>query len=275
MSKRDYYDVLGLAKNASDDEIKKAYRKMAMKFHPDRVTDEAEKANVEVKFKEAKEAYETLSDPEKRAVYDQYGHAGPQPFAHGNPRGGAFHRTWSFDDGGREDIHHIFEEMMKNHGMFNNRQQTPQVQINISLKDAYIGRTVQHEKNTVVIPKGVRSGTKLFVNGTIYRIDILLNEKFKRSLDDLMADVTITAIEAMLGVEVILEHLDGNKLQFSIPAGIQTGQIVKLSKTGMKNPETEHVGDMLVRVSITTPRNLSDTDRQVLKNLSHRDSIVI
>src|SRR5262245_26907000 len=78
MAKRDYYEVLGVAKNASDEDIKKAYRKLAMKFHPDRNQgDDAKKA--EEKFKEAKEAYEMLSEPQKRAAYDQYGHAGVDP----------------------------------------------------------------------------------------------------------------------------------------------------------------------------------------------------
>src|SRR6188768_4377903 len=78
MSKRDYYEVLGLAKNASEEDIKRAYRKLAMKHHPDRNNgDDAKKA--EERFKEAKEAYEMLSDPQKRAAYDQYGHAGVDP----------------------------------------------------------------------------------------------------------------------------------------------------------------------------------------------------
>src|SRR5215218_10558125 len=83
-SKRDYYEVLGVAKNASDEEIKKAYRKLAMKHHPDRNQGSASKASEEA-FKEAKEAYEMLSEPEKRAAYDQFGHAGVDP----SMRGGA------------------------------------------------------------------------------------------------------------------------------------------------------------------------------------------
>ncbi len=82
-TKRDFYDVLGVPKNASDEEIKKAYRKLAMKYHPDRNQGDAAK-EAEVKFKEAKEAYEMLSDADKRAAYDQYGHAGVDP----NMRGG-------------------------------------------------------------------------------------------------------------------------------------------------------------------------------------------
>src|SRR5215831_14259395 len=87
-AKRDYYDVLGVAKNAPEEDIKKAYRKLAMKYHPDRNQgDEAKKA--EEKFKEAKEAYEMLTDPQKRAAYDQYGHAGVDPsMAAGGFRGG-------------------------------------------------------------------------------------------------------------------------------------------------------------------------------------------
>ena len=87
MSKRDFYEILGVPKNASDEEIKKAYRKLAMKHHPDRNQGDAAKP-AEEKFKEAKEAYEMLSDPQKRAAYDQYGHAGVDPNMRG-PGGGA------------------------------------------------------------------------------------------------------------------------------------------------------------------------------------------
>jgi molecular chaperone DnaJ len=86
MAKRDYYEVLGVPKNASDDEIKKSYRKLAMKYHPDRNQGEAAAA-AEAKFKEAKEAYEMLSDPQKKAAYDQYGHAGVDPNMRGGPEG--------------------------------------------------------------------------------------------------------------------------------------------------------------------------------------------
>ncbi|MEY2801562.1 MAG: putative heat shock protein, partial [Pseudomonadota bacterium] len=86
-TKRDYYEVLGVPKNASEDEIKKAYRKLAMKYHPDRNQGDSGK-EAEVKFKEAKEAYEMLSDAQKRAAYDQFGHAGVDPSAGGFRPGG-------------------------------------------------------------------------------------------------------------------------------------------------------------------------------------------
>ena len=87
MAKRDYYEILGVAKNASEEDIKKAYRKLAMKHHPDRNQGDAAKP-AEEKFKEAKEAYEMLSDAQKRAAYDQYGHAGVDPNMRGGPGGG-------------------------------------------------------------------------------------------------------------------------------------------------------------------------------------------
>jgi len=279
MSKRDYYDVLGIAKNASEDDVKKAYRKMASKYHPDKVTDEAEKKVVEEKFKEAKEAYETLGDAKLRAAYDQFGHASDNAFAHGTrTRGQGQSHTWTFEDIG--DMQGVFEEIFKGNmnGGFHrtNANRIKIVPINISLQDAYTGRTVKPDATTTVtIPRGIRSGTKLHVNGTLYEINVRPDAKFKRSLDDLMVEINITALEAMLGLEATLEHLDGNKLVFDIPAGIQPGQIVKLSRMGMKNPEVEVTGDLLVRISVSIPKNLSEAEKTALSGLPHRDAITI
>jgi molecular chaperone DnaJ len=273
MSKRDYYEILDLAKNASDDDIKKAYRKLASKYHPDKVQGEAEKALVEVKFKEAKEAYEHLSDPEKRTLYDHYGFNEPRnPFAHGAR---TTSQSWNFEDIG--DMQHVFEEIFKNNaarGFTQARTNIPTI-LTISLQDAYIGCTIRHGDTTIQVPKGIRTGTKLYVNGKMFQIDVRQDAKFKRALDDLMIEINITAVEAMLGIGATLETLDGNKLQFNIPEGIQSGQIVKLSKVGMKNPETGATGDLLVRINITIPKDLQESEKVILRNLSHRDSITI
>jgi len=273
MSKRDYYEILDLAKNASDDDIKKAYRKLASKYHPDKVQGEAEKALVEVKFKEAKEAYEHLSDPEKRTLYDHYGFNEPRnPFAHGAR---TTSQSWNFEDIG--DMQHVFEEIFKNNaarGFTQARTNIPTI-LTISLQDAYIGCTIRHGDTTIQVPKGIRTGTKLYVNGKMFQIDVRPDAKFKRALDDLMIEINITAIEAMLGIEATLGTLDWNKLLFTIPEGIQSGQIVKLSKVGMKNPETGAIGDLLVRINITIPKDLQEFEKVSLRNLSHRDSITI
>ena len=116
---------------------------------------------------------------------------------------------------------------------------------------------------------------KFYADNKIYQVNILSHPKFKRSNDDLLVDVEISAFEAMLGLEIVLEHLDGAKLQFNIPAGIQAGQIVKLSAKGMQNPETDRTGDLLVRCSITTPKNLTEEQKELLKQMPRRDSINI
>lgn len=271
MSKRDYYDILGVAKNASEDDIKSAYRKLASKYHPDKLA-ETEKAAGEAKFKEAKEAYECLSDSEKRQQYDMGGMNKESFFTHRPTSQAADFDEFVKSVFGTGGARHSFRF---DEGLFTQTTQRPTLAITIALEDAYVGRTVQIDKSTVVIPKGVRNGTKLFANGTMYRIDVQAHHKFKRSNDDLLIDVEINAIEAMLGVETVLSHLDGAILQFTIPAGIQPGQIIKLTGKGMKNPETDRHGDMLVRISVTIPRDISEVDKTVLKNLNHRASINI
>jgi DnaJ-class molecular chaperone len=277
MSKRDYYEILGLAKNASDDDIKKAYRKLASKYHPDKVQDAAEKAAVEIKFKEAKEAYESLSDKDKRMQYDQFGHA--EPFSRGHNT-----NTWTHGASSAEDFQEMFGKIFKDRGfqfeegLFGNRSNAKQ-SINvatISLEDAFSGGVIRPDpRTTITIPKGVRSGTRFFSDGRLYRVDVRAHDKFKRALDDLMVDVQVDAIEAIIGVEAVLTHLDGVKLQFNIPPGIQNGQIVKLGGKGMKNPETDRSGDLLVRISITVPKGLSEELMNKLKSIPHRESINI
>lgn len=272
MSKQDYYKILGVTKTATDDEIKKSYRSLAMKFHPDRNND----PGAEDKFKEIKEAYEALSDPDKKRHYDQFGHDSFSPHQNHNTH------TWTFTQGSASNINEIFHGMFGNHpgftdGIFGAQRptQTPTTIVNISLTDAYKGRTVSIDQHhTINIPRGVRPGTKFYIDGRLYRIDIHPHHKFKRSNDDLLVDIEITAIEAMLGMDAILDHLDDVKLQFSIPAGIQAGQIIRLSNKGMKNPETDKIGDMLIRLNIKMPV-VSIEEQDILRTLNHRKIINI
>lgn len=268
MSKKDYYTILGLDKSASEDDIKKAYRRLAMKYHPDRNQGDKQK-EAEEKFKEAKEAYETLSDSGKRASYDRYGH-----------NAGTYQGTQTHYEFNESDFKDIFEEFARRSGGFDfgagrTHRQNIHV-INISLADAYKGRTVKVDSAiNINIPKGARSGSKFYYGDKIYRVDIAPHPKFKRANDDLLIDIEISVIEAMLGLEALLEHLDGAKLQFSIPAGIQAGQIIKLTGKGMENPETGRTGDLLIRISLNVPRILTEAERLALKTVTHRDSIDI
>lgn len=277
MSKRDYYEVLGVAKDASDDDIKRAYRKLAMKYHPDRNTD-GDKASAEIKFKEAKEAYECLSDPQKREAYNRHGHASTDPNFNGGFRPGG--QQWSTHH--NVDINEIFSSMFGGgnpfSGMFNAGQRPQQQRqlINISLEDAFTGKQVRLSGGlSFNIPAGIRSGTRFVSENIIYQIDVLQHHKFKRSNDDLLVDIEISAIEAMLGIDAELDHLDNTVLQFAIPAGIQNGQIVRLANKGMKNPESDQRGDLLVRISITIPKTLTDEQKAFLKTMQRREIVNI
>lgn len=270
MSNQDYYSILGLAKTATEDEIKQAYRRLAMKFHPDRSTE----VGAEEKFKSIKEAYESLSDPDKKHSYDRHGHDN-------NRTRGYTHTNANFTESA------AFKEMFSDYfnrsndgfdeGSFSFKHKPQQTDvIVISLADAYIGKTLQvTQTTTIVIPKGLRSGTKLYADGKLYKIDVQQHYKFKRAEDDLLVDIEINAIEAMLGTEAILNNLDDKKLQFTIPAGIQPGQIVRLSGRGMKNPEFDKHGDILVRVGVSIPKILTEEQKTILKTMRYRSTIDI
>lgn len=265
MNNQDYYEILGLSRDSTEEDIKKSYRKLAMQYHPDRNQGSKES---EEKFKKIQEAYEHLSDKDKRYLYDS-SYRKTNPFQH---------RADGLS--GENEFHEMFSTLFRNsyaggfrEGVFSNKKQEINI-ATISLQDAYIGCTISVGGKSINIPKGIRSGTKMFIdNKFILRIDVKPDPKFKRSDDDLLMDVDISAIEAMLGVDAIFEHLDGVKLQFTIPAGIQAGQIVKLGKKGMTNPETSQCGDMLVRISVSTPKNLTDEQRAQLQKFNHRESI--
>lgn len=270
MLEKDYYSVLGVDRHATSDEIKKQYRKLAGKYHPDKfpgTNDSKEKADAEKRFKEINEANTVLSDPEKKANYDMYGSA--EPRVSNDPHHGYTADIFS------EIFGHAFGFSTNSNRTHRNNGPTVQT-LNISLVDAYTGRDFRLDKNTVVrIPKGARTGTKYYVDGKLYQIIVQPHAKFKRTNDDLLVDVQITAIEAMLGVEVSLAHLDNSMLQFKIPAGIQYGQIVRLSRKGMRNPEVDTFGDLLIRVSVITPANLAKEAEDLLHKLDHRASINI
>lgn len=263
MQKKDYYSVLGVARDASEEDIKKAYRKLAMKYHPDRNPDNPQ---YEEKFKEINEAYEHLGDSEKKAIYDHHPGDFNKTFHHAR-------RTWTFGQNSTDDFAEIFS-FYQNRANQQRTASAPQIiPITLTLEEAYTGKTVRVNNTSINIPPGVRSGTRFFGNGVLYNIDVKEHAKFKRSNDDLLVDIDITAIEAMLGIEVSIEHIDHNRLTFRIPAGIQVGQIIKLAGKGMHNIEKNHPGDLLVRVFVTIPRNLTESEQTALESLTRRTSV--
>lgn len=263
MQRKNYYSILGISQSASEEDIKKAYRKLAMKYHPDRNSGDTQH---EEKFKEINEAYEHLSDPEKKAAYDNWSSDFSKSFQHGR-------RTWTFGQNSTDDFSEIFH-FYQNRAAQQRTASAPQIiPITLTLEEAYTGKTVRVNNTNINIPPGVRSGTRFFGNGVLYNVDVKEHAKFKRSNDDLLIDIDITAIEAMLGIEVNVEHIDHNRLTFRIPAGIQVGQIVKLAGKGMHNIEKNQPGDLLVRVFVTIPRNLTESEQTALESFTRRTSV--
>jgi DnaJ-class molecular chaperone len=253
----DYYATLGVSKDATVQEIKKAYRQAAMKFHPDRNPDDPDADN---KFKAATEAYETLSDANKKAEYDNRGKNNFHSF---------------FTEGGRTEFNmNDFENIFRNFRTASASPRKPLYRANITLQQAYYGTSISFDNQTVRIPAGVRSGNKLYLPDKIVEIHISHHPKFKRSNDDLLVDIKITAVEAMVGLEATITHLNGSKLKFKIPAGCQVGQVIKLSGKGMPNPEHDRHGDLLIRCNITVP-TLTDEEKERIVDIHNRKSIVI
>ena len=252
----DYYEILGVAKDAEKADIKKAYRKLAQKYHPDRNQDEG----AEDKFKEVKRAYETLHDPETRNEYDN-----PQP------EGYTFRTSNMGGQGGLDDlVRQMAEEIRQRGGGFNRQQQYPMANVNISLEEAFTGTTRTLDGNIFNIPAGVRSGNQLFINGFIIIVRVLRHHKFQRSHDDIATAVQISAVEAMVGIECRITNIDGKIIKVKIPAGIQHGKLVRAAGVGMPNPELNKRGDLLVQVAISTPANLTDEEIESIMKVQHR-----
>ncbi|MBN3490294.1 molecular chaperone DnaJ [Acholeplasma equirhinis] len=351
--KRDYYEVLGISKTASTEEIKKAYRQLAKKYHPD-VNKEPD---AEAKFKEVQEAYDVLNDPQKRSQYDQFGHAGAQgdPFGGFGGFGGAggfggFEDIINsfFGGGGRqqrreksqgddiqmrmtidfmeavlgtkkaveveltEDCHHCHgtgAESSKDvdvcsrchgAGYINVDQRTilgtmrtqtvcPQCQgKGQTIKNkchvcSGSGRTRTKKNVDVKIPAGVDDGMTLRVpgyghggkkgaeSGDLYiTFKVKPHKIFKREKNEIVLDLPITFAQAALGDKVEVPTIYG-KVDLSIPAGIQSGTVLRLKDKGIQDVRSGRKGDQHVVVQVETPKNLSSEERKIFEQLGKLD----
>lgn len=343
MSKRDYYEVLGVAQNADEKEIKKAYRRIAMKFHPDRNSDDPK---ADDKFKEATEAYEVLTNAEKRAAYDRFGHAGVDGSA----------GAGGFSGGGFSDIFgDVFGDIFGG-GCGGRSRAGPQrgsdlrYTLDISLEDAVFGKTVEIKVPTlqscnvcdgsgakpgtsvktcstcggagqvrmqqgffqvqqtcpscrgqgkvvsdpctscrgqgrverskilsVKVPPGVDTGDRIRLsgegeagpsggpNGDLFvEMSVRKHAIFERDGKDLHCDAPITFSDAALGGELEVPTLEG-RVKLKIPEGTQTGKLFRLRGKGVKPVRGGSVGDLLCRVVVETPVQLTKQQRELLQ----------
>jgi len=344
MAKRDYYEVLGVNKNASAEELKKAYRRLAMKHHPDRNPDDAE---AEAKFKEAKEAYEVLSDGQKRSAYDQFGHAGVDPNAAagagGFGGGGAgfadiFGDVFGdiFGGGGRggrayrgADLQYnlriTLEEAVRGttveikipttkecpscdgsgakpgtskktcptcqgqgavrvqQGFFSIQQPCPECHgageiIEDPCDECHGAGRVETQKTlSIKIPAGVDTGDRIRhagegapgeqggPAGDLYvLIEVKPHPIFKRDDADLLCDMPISFVAAALGGEIEVPTLDG-RVSLKIPAETQTGKVFRMRGKGVRPVRGGPTGDLMCRVHVETPVNLTKEQRELLE----------
>ena len=286
MSKRDYYEVLGVNKNASDDEIKKAFRKLAIKYHPDKNPGNKE---AEAKFKEANEAYSVLSDKTKRQRYDQFGHsgvggagggAGGNPFEGFNFNGQSF--NFDFGGGGFGGLDDILGAMFGGGFRGVRRGRDYRTNTTIDFKEAIFGCTknvsVDGEQIKLKIPAGIYDGQSIRLNGKggpapqeggqrgdLYvEVRVRAHKHLTREGDLILSEVTISMVEAVLGTEVDVETVDG-EVTMKIPAGTQPGTNFKLSGHGAPRLGSDERGPHIVTVNVEIPKNITRKQKELIE----------
>lgn len=251
-----YYEVLGVPRESTPEDIKRAYRKLANQWHPDKPNGDANK------FREVQEAYEILSDPEKRAAYD-------------NPRPQGFHFNFGGGPAGFDDF---LAEMFQGGFRGFHQQQTRTknndslVDININLHQAFNGANLEflinNRRETIYIAPGTREGTKIRLQGRgpkqyqdlpagdlIIRVrHIVMPQGVARDQDDLYMQIGVNALDLITGGEVELEHPSGKVLKVRVPSGTQSGSKLRLSNLGFTNPGNQsQLGHLYVIVQAEIP----------------------
>ncbi len=286
---KDFYEVLGVSKSASADEIKRAYRKLALEFHPDR----NKSKDAEAKFKEVTKAYEILSDPQKKQTYDQFGAAafeqggaGQGPFGGfgGGQQGqyGPFTYTYysnggqgqgnpniDFDFGGFSDPFEIFEQFFGGGNPFGqqrSRRQTYSLAIDFmdAVKGATKRVTIGKKTQTIKIPAGVDNGSRIRFGDYDVIVEVNPSSKFQREGYDIISNEEISFAQAALGDQINVETIDG-PVKLKIPQGTQPDTVIRLAGKGVPSVRGNGRGNHYVRIKVTVPKNLNSKQKEILK----------
>lgn len=279
----DYYELLGVSKNASLEEIKAAYRKQALKWHPDR----NKSPEAGERFKKINQAFEVLSDPKKRAIYDQYGSAaferggfaagGPQtytykqgPFTYTYTTSGDF--PFDFDFGGFSDPFEIFEQFFGFESPFSRKRTTkrPVYQIKLAFDEAVHGVTKEVEINgkrkTIKIPAGVDDQTRIRFSEFDLLVSVLPDRRFKREGQDVYVEIPISFIKAILGGVVSVPTID-KEVKIKVRPGTQPDTIIRLRGQGIPYPHSSRRGDQYVIFKVKIPEKISSRGKKLLEEL--------
>lgn len=301
MAYKDYYQVLGIARTASEEDVKQAYRKLARKYHPD----VSKEKDAEQRFKDLNEAHDVLKDAKKRALYDQYGEdwravaEGRAPSA-GAERARDDFRAQGFDfdpsDFQGQDFSSIFEQVFGGRGRASRRGgvryadawpavgSDREATLELPVEEAYRGgergislvdpQSGEQRSYNVRIPPGVRSGQRIRLagqggrggdgDGDLYlRVQLRPSVHFRLDADDVYTPLPVAPWEAALGASVTLLTLDGN-VRVKVPAGSSTGRKIRLKGKGYPKAEGER-GDLYAELRVEVPPSLAPEERELLE----------
>ncbi len=276
---RDYYEILGVSKSASAADIKAAYRKMALKHHPDH----NKEAGAEAKFKEINEAYQVLSDAQKKQAYDTYGHNAFNQnnmggAGGGNPFSGAGQGPfqWSYQQGAGgnpfegmdfNDPFDIFENIFSG-GFGGQRRQRYSMRIEFmeAVKGVEKVIEVAGKKKTIKIPAGADNGTRIRFDEFDITLEVTPHRIFKRDNYDLYVDQNISFTTAALGGTTEVPTLEGS-LKVKVRAGTQTHSLIRLRGEGVQHLQARGRGDLYVRLIVTVPEKLTREQKKILEQL--------
>ena len=293
-AKSDYYDILGVDKNASQADIKKAYRKQALEWHPDKPKENKEAA--EKRFKEINEAYQVLSDEEKRKAYDQFGHSAFSPGGspgggfRGNPFGGGgqqgggqwgpFTYTYTSSGGGSPfggvdfgDPFDIFESFFGGGSPFQQARRVPRYSVDIEFMEAVEGVTkevnVGGKKRKIKIPPGVDDGSRIRFEDFILSINVKPHNLFDRDGADVHIKMAIPFSMAALGGELKVPTVD-DEVKIKVKSGTQSGTMVRLSGKGIPHLRGRGKGDHYVKLQVEVPEKLSRQQKKLVKEMEKK-----
>jgi DnaJ-class molecular chaperone len=289
-TKSDYYDILGISKNASADEIKKAYRKQALEWHPDRHKDNKEEA--ERRFKEINEAYQILSDSQKRSAYDQFGHDAFAPGgrfrgAQGFPGQGPFAQsgnwgpfTYTYTTSGGDgspfagfdfgDPFDIFEQFFGGSPFSARQRRIPRYSIVLDFMEAVKGVEkeieIEGKRRKIKIPAGVDEGSRINFGDFMLSINIKPHEIFERDGADIYVKVAVPFSLATLGGSIGVPTLDG-ETKIRVRPGTQSGIMIRLRGKGAPYLRGRGQGDEYIRLIVTVPEKLTREQRRIIEEM--------
>ena len=292
MEYKDYYKILGVDKNATNDEIKKTYRKLAKKYHPD-LNPNDEKA--QEKFKDLNEAYEVLGDENKRKKYDTFGSGykftngqdfDPSQYGFEGFGNGRYTYSTGGTGGGFSDFFNMFfgGQDFNTSDLFGRGQPAPQTyesEINISLEEGYKGTTKtvsfrignETKSLSVKVPKGILPGKKIKIKGEkagirgdIYlKVNFIPNGKHRLEGLDIYKSINLCPWEAALGTKTVIETLSG-KVKVTIPSNMEGGKKIRIPRKGYKDMKG-NIGDLYMEVNIVNPPNLTEEQKKLYEQL--------